>query len=153
LPGGQEDHRRVSVSVPVGPGGLDQRLHLVRGEVLAGAQVGVFCRFAATVCKGRLGLGRQQCATWRKRSKLRRPEPKALRILLPAYLVRLRSDLHEQRGDPRRSSAPPVMRNAQHRLRRPGRHRAPIGASCHAWLERPALVTSDGRPNLLSASL
>jgi hypothetical protein len=41
VPVGQQDHGGVAVTVPVAPSGLGQRLDLVRGEVLAGAQVGV----------------------------------------------------------------------------------------------------------------
>ena len=49
VPVGQQDHGGVAVTVAVAPGGLDQRLDLVGGQVLPGPQSAFFARFGGTV--------------------------------------------------------------------------------------------------------
>jgi hypothetical protein len=49
VPVGQQDHGGVAVTVPVAPRGLGQRLDPVRGEVLAGPELGVLLPLGETV--------------------------------------------------------------------------------------------------------
>jgi hypothetical protein len=55
VPESEQDDGGVAATVPVALGRLDQRLDLVRDEVLTGPQFGVLPRFGGTVRKISVG--------------------------------------------------------------------------------------------------